>query len=169
MRLRRGSAATFALSVSIQRKEQSNETHEGTDQGKAGRARARASARLPCAQAHAYPGDAPVYPRGQRGATPQPARFNPRGYSGPDPRGSTAAPLTAAAAHTVFGDWRAITWTSGRPFCRLAHALHKPCPRFSEVLPTLWRSLAHALARSLEMHLQNGERAAVAGRGESVI
>ena len=32
-------------------------------------------------------GVAHAYPRGQHGATPQPAPFNPQGYSGPDPRG----------------------------------------------------------------------------------
>ena len=40
------------------------------------------------AQAPAALGVARRYPRGQHGATPQPAPFNPRGYSDPDPRGS---------------------------------------------------------------------------------
>ena len=70
MRLRRGSAATFTLSVSIQRKEQSNETHEGTDQGKAGRARARASACRLGGWRTATPGGSTVLPPNQHASTP---------------------------------------------------------------------------------------------------
>ena len=135
MRLRRGSAATFTLSVSIQRKEQSNETHEGTDQGKAGRARARTSERLPRGCAPLPPGVGWCYP--PTSTLQPPGVFRPRPQGGLPPR---------RAAHRSGGAYRLRRLARDNLDERAA--VLPPCPRFAKVLPTLWRSLAQALHKS---------------------